>query len=367
MIDYLKSKRGVDCSEAFDLSRIGDAARPAIRLMFELVGKSSPEDLGDIARACVQIDPYGVESVAPLVEAIGAGNLPTSVAIEIYNALGVIGPAAAAAVPALVEAIRRGCEAITRRSKDDIEFEEPNDGGYKLRWAVASAIGALGQIGPLAAAAVPTLVGVLQSDDGWARLEAIRALGEIGAASVAAVPRLLQVVARNRGASKSADLIERRAAVQALGRIGPAAAVAAPFLSDLLKNGVPFEPETVWALARIEHGLSNVVRSDVEKRMGHPPQPLLTRLEVSAALGKNCPELERYKRLLVDQLERDLSAFSDDESGTWIEFVASDLRRLAVFGRGSAEVFRSLFKLRDHPQPLVRRWIRETIIRIQGP
>ena len=73
--------------------------------MFELVGKSSPEDLGDIARACVQIDPYGVESVAPLVEAIGAGNLPTSVAIEIYNALGVIGPAAAAAVPALVEAI----------------------------------------------------------------------------------------------------------------------------------------------------------------------------------------------------------------------------------------------------------------------
>ena len=101
--------------------------------------------------------------------------------------------------------------------------------------------------------------------------------------------------------------------------------------------------------------------------MGHPPQPLLTRLEVSAALGKNCPELERYKRLLVDQLERDLSAFSDDESGTWIEFVASDLRRLAVFGRGSAEVFRSLFKLRDHPQPLVRRWIRETIIRIQGP
>jgi HEAT repeat protein len=366
MIDYLKSKRGVDCSEAFELSRIGDAARPAIRLMFELVGSSSPEDLGDVARACVQIDPYGVESVAPLVEATGKGNLPTSVAIEIHNALGEIGPAAAAAVPALLESLKRGREAMTKRSKDPNEFEEPNDSGYKLRWAVASALEALGRIGPPAAAAVPTLVGALQSDDGWARLEAIKALGEIGAASVAAVPRLLDVVARHRGASKSADLIERRAAVQALGRIGPAASVAAPFLSDLLKYGVPFEPETVWAIARIEHGLSDEVRREVEKRMRTFPQSLQCRLEVSAALGKNCPELERYKRLLVDQLERDLSAVSENESGPWIEFVASDLRRLTVFGRGSAEVFRSLFKLRDHPQPLVRRWIREAITRIRG-
>ena len=113
-------------------------------------------------------------------------------------------------------------------------------------------------------------------------------------------------------------------------------------------------------------GIGHAVKRDVEKRMESHPQSLQTRLEVSAALGKNCPELERDKRLLVDQLERDLAEFWEDEWGVWIEFVASDLRRLTVFGRGSAEVFRSLFKLRDHPQPLVRRWIRETITRIQG-
>ena len=347
------------------MSRIGDASMPAIRVMFELARHADDSEQIATIRAISRMDAYGVQSVALLVDAIDAKEISIEVKTEIYRVLGLIGPHAAAAVPGLMGVVR-DANPTARRSNARLELPEPDDDGSGIRSARATAIEALGQIGPVAAAAVPTLLANLQTSDEWIRLEAIRALGGIGPASLAAVPALIQVVGRNRNASKRNHILERRAAIEALGRIGPAAAAAAPVLSDLLKNGVPFEAETVWAMARIEKGIGHAVRRDVEKRMESHPQSLQTRLEVSAALGKNCPELERYKRLLVDQLERDLSAFWEDEWGVWIEFVASDLRRLTVFGRGSAEVFRSLFKLRDHPQPLVRRWIRETITRIQG-
>ena len=118
------------------------------------------------------------------------------------QALRRIGPAASAAVPALVEYLKIA-EALT---KIDICM-------------------ALGEIGP---AAVPALVEVLKSsEDEHTKYSACVALGEIGAA---AVPALVEVLKSSKDVHKKVD------ACKALGKIGPAASAAVPALKSLARS-----------------------------------------------------------------------------------------------------------------------------------
>jgi hypothetical protein len=76
------------------------------------------------------------------------------------------------------------------------------------------------------------------------------------------------------------------------------------------------------------------------------------------------PALERYIDLMLAQLEADLLGFIDDDPLWTIEEIRSDLDRIVEFGVGSARVVTRLERLRDSPQPLVRRWVEEAIIQI---
>ena len=87
--------------------------------------------------------------------------------------------------------------------------------------AVVSA--ALARIGPAAAAAVPVLVEALRSKDGDRRWRAARTLGRIGPHAEAAVPALTETLG-------DATVVARLHAARALGRIGPAARPAAAAL-----------------------------------------------------------------------------------------------------------------------------------------
>lgn len=113
------------------------------------------------------------------------GDVPPDVAAEIpilesggeeerYEAIAAIeemGPAAAAAVPAL--------RTLLRSTKDpDMQAE------------IAKALGA---IGPSAGAAAPELTALLSSKEMWPRYTAAEALGSLGAAAVPALPRLQQL------------------------------------------------------------------------------------------------------------------------------------------------------------------------------
>ena len=118
------------------------------------------------------------------------------------GSLRAIGPAAEAAVPALIEAL-----------KD----EDSNVRG--------SAADALGKIGP---AAVPALIEALRDDDSDVRYTAA-ALARIGPAAEAAVPALIEAL-------KHDDSIVRFNAAYALGKIGPAAEAAVPTLLEALKD-----------------------------------------------------------------------------------------------------------------------------------
>jgi HEAT repeat protein len=83
-----------------------------------------------------------------------------------------------------------------------------------------SALRALGNMGPAARGAVPTLLTLL--GDAERRLEVVRTLGLLGAAE--AVPHLIGLLGDDR---------LRPLALEALGRIGPAAREAIPALRQL--------------------------------------------------------------------------------------------------------------------------------------
>ena len=125
------------------------------------------------------------------------GQGPRAVAVVAFAALARIGPAAAAAVPALVS-----------------ELASP-DGGR--RWRAAKG---LGRIGPGANAAVPELIAALE--DPWERVgaHAARALGRIGDTSPS-------IAAALQGATGAASAWVRGEARKALAQLQQAGAEAA--------------------------------------------------------------------------------------------------------------------------------------------
>jgi len=114
--------------------------------------------------------------------------------------LGSLGPAAGAAVPSLIDALK--------------------DSSANVRSAAARALGEIGN-----EAAVSALLGLLEDDDAYVRSAAAKALGLIG--TEAAVPPL--IVSLNDGVSHV-----RVAVIGALGRLGGEAAVSA--LSKVLND-----------------------------------------------------------------------------------------------------------------------------------
>jgi HEAT repeat protein len=85
------------------------------------------------------------------------------------------------------------------------------------------AVGRLEALGPAAAPAVPALIDALGDPDRWVREGAGKALAAVGPGAAAAVPALMKTL------SDEDDYVRVRAA-QALGAIGPAAKEAIPLL-----------------------------------------------------------------------------------------------------------------------------------------
>ena len=159
------------------------------------------------------------------------------VRLNAIQALGRIGPAASAAVPAMVEEYLKVAEALT---KIDICIALGEIGPAAVpalvevlkssedEYTKYSACVALGKIGPAASAAVPAMVEVLKSsEDENTKYNACVSLGEIGAA---AVPALVEVLKSSKDVHKKVD------ACKALGEIGPAASAAVPALKSLARS-----------------------------------------------------------------------------------------------------------------------------------
>jgi HEAT repeat protein len=121
--------------------------------------------------------------------------------------LGHRGPRAAAAVPALVAALKEDKEPAVR----------------------AQAAEALGGIRILAKAALPDLLNALKDADASVRETAAEALADIGSDAAKVIPALLPLLS-------DADMNVRCAAARSIGDFGTAARTAVPALQNAQKN-----------------------------------------------------------------------------------------------------------------------------------
>jgi CubicO group peptidase (beta-lactamase class C family) len=181
-----------------------------------VVAVSSAAALTGLFAQTARPDPRLAEIMAALKE----GQPPAREAAA--GALGRMGPAAAAAVEPLIAT-----------------FADEN---LYLRGAAAIALGRIGQ------AAVPPLARALGDANAEVRRSAAIALGRVGTSAVAAVPALTRATA-------DPDEDVRFAAVTALGGLGASARDAAPALTDALHDrSDPVRAAARLALARADPG-----------------------------------------------------------------------------------------------------------------
>ncbi|MHC4251099.1 MAG: HEAT repeat domain-containing protein, partial [Planctomycetota bacterium] len=196
-----------------------------------------------------------------------------------------LGPAANAAVPALIEALEdRDLNVRYPTSRPSVRTSEST-----------AAAGALGRIGPDARDAVPALAQALKDTDIFLRANAAEALGKIGPAAREAVPALV-------AASKDTIPYVRGKAEAALKQIGQGAAAAdgalaewkrereraAARLNELREAGVP---ALVEALKDADSSVRWGVLSELRKRSALSETAVPALIE---ALGDTDPRV-RYE------------------------------------------------------------------------
>jgi HEAT repeat protein len=164
----------------------------------------------------------GAEAVPTLVELLGARS--PEISDKAIDALIDIGPEAEAALPDLVRMLREGQENLPLRLPHAIAIiggaetvpvliQALNHPNVSIRQRAAWA---LGDLGPAAQAAVPALREALQNPE--TRRDAARGLGDIGEGSAAAVPDLIALLADDRADDAAVNALGQigRAAVPAL-------------------------------------------------------------------------------------------------------------------------------------------------------
>ena len=204
------------------LARLGPRARAALPTLIGLVRQGSENP--DLLKTLVQIDPGGAQCVPALIAALTHED--HGVVAVAADCLGLLGPRAKDAVPALAKAITRDFREILDETNSNV-----------------SAAKALRRIGPQAKSAIPALIAALKSNDSVAA----QVLGSFGSEARAAIPALVES-ARTREKDDE-NWFVRQAAILALGQIQPEAKAAIPVLRTCRKNLVrrPDTSPKLWS------------------------------------------------------------------------------------------------------------------------
>jgi len=159
------------------LGRIGPAAKAAVPALIDALEDEDSDTRREAANALSKIDPaakdvvkYAIPVLIAWVKDDGGGVFDIEYAQRgdvAFEVLGRIGPAAKAAVPALIDALKYG---------DGSGHEYVNIVGKKFRQYAAET---LGRIGPEARAAVPALTEALKDESECIRQAAAEALEKI--------------------------------------------------------------------------------------------------------------------------------------------------------------------------------------------
>lgn len=183
---------------------LGTNGAPAVPALIRVDLDTNFARFSDTGMAHATLLKIGEAGVPQLIAVLNSRNPRERAKAATY--LGVLGPKAGEAAPALGKAL--------------------NDGNRAVR---QEAVIALGQIGPPARAALPQLKAALRLDDDSVRLQVVQALWNVGAEVQLTVPILVGVLENTNNPN-------RAKAAMILAEMGPAGRAAAPALSNVLRE-----------------------------------------------------------------------------------------------------------------------------------
>jgi HEAT repeat protein len=179
-----------------------------------------------------QLGPDAKEAIPALMEALRKGNVP----VALGPAIRAVGPDA---IPPLLKMMESEPEPIFRRAVSVLEdFDLPADVAPRLAamlsspndFVVEGAISVLSKLGPKGSAAIPTALSLLKSPRRPARLQALRFLGRTGSSEVASALA---------GFLKDPEPNIRADVLKTLGEMGAAAVPVKQAIRELLKDPIP--------------------------------------------------------------------------------------------------------------------------------
>jgi len=354
------------------LSTMGRGAEPAVPALTEILKADDPKLRAYAAHVLGTLGPAAQSAAPALVER--ALDKDPVVRREVRDALRQIGAPkeltrplflkmlkeaspedASAAVLTLAElgeeVVPQLCEALSHK-----------DAGY---WACL----ALGEIGPAAAAAVPHLAPLLDSNEEEVRMQALLTLAKIGPAAKGLVPEIGKILDEDRFEGV------RYAATFALGSIGEKEAAVAPVARALDAKDELLRVASAWAYLRLvddtgpttEKAVQNVIKgfdstnSNVRDAAANAlADPDISDADVREAFRKALegiedPEsLERIADTIASQGPRVVPAcIRSLEGQRKLRFYA--LRILIQLGPDSAPAVPALIMTLDDRDPVLRR------------
>jgi HEAT repeat protein len=345
--------RDLDVANVPDaLAQLGPAAQAALPKLVALVKKGT--QWSDVLEALVRIDPGGQQSAPVLILALL--NEDPEIVSTAARCLGLLGPRAREAVPALTAVMSRKFHKI--EGTDELDDPQVN------------AVKAIGRMGPEARKAIPALIAALKSEYPTA-VAAASVLGSFGPEAKVAVPALMAAVQANEKNYDNWFVVE--AAALALARIGPDAKPAVPalrrFLADLPKGGEGM-PEVVIALHRLAPDGPQIAQAWLNKRFRSGPgvsihRQLERRALVLAAMGRSSLEGDVITRFRLNGMNSILAYPDPREAQVDIKYLESWMETFGALGVAARLAIPRLQELRKHANPWVRMWAKEALERIQ--
>ena len=340
------------------LARFGPQAKSALPVLVGLVTKEWADS--DVLRALVKIDPDGEKCVPALIRALGHED--SEVVRVAADCLGLLGPRAKDAIPALTAVVTRVREGPVRPNED------PQVGAAR----------ALRRVGPPGEAAIPALISAvkdrrrLAGEDplhSQAAAAAAESLGSFGTAARDAIPVLIEALRSHD--NDFDDRVLRPAAALALGRIRPEARAAIPALRayiDEREKSSWDQAEAIIALYRLAPDGREIAERWLQKPIVWSNAPRLfadlrARAMVLGAMGRTSFESDWVTRLYLDRLDFRLSHSLPFETAPLEQF-ESWFEEIGRLGTAARLAIPRLKELRDDPSPFVRLWAAEALERI---
>ncbi|HAA55329.1 MAG TPA: hypothetical protein DCE42_11270 [Myxococcales bacterium] len=248
------------------LKELGPGAKPALPVLIKHLKDQEVEVREAAARAIGQMGPAGIKAMDPLVECLIANKAWWRVRVAVAWALGELGPKAASTAPQIANLMqdkdsdvgKAAMKALIKLGPAVIKplSETVMDNSWQVKLQVAKLLGMMGAKG---APGTKILINIIGESDTEVRKHAVISLGKIGPGAAAAVPALTKLLH-----TQKEERVIWKNTVLSLVRIGPAGHTA---LLQAMQH-----KELWWLPPKVGEMLG-----ELGDKLGKPGMPLLSK------------------------------------------------------------------------------------------